>query len=140
VEVAIAAAAEAQARNPPLTKQEWLKHIKSGILPAIHYLKDWLVEGGDRYETVEFYRGARIFDPLLAKNLTNRQANELIDKLRHMKSIKEETLDHKKGTFSVYKERAQTVSSEVDILQWHCDWSWFILDSFTDYHTGFVAT
>jgi hypothetical protein len=131
---AIAVAAAAQARNPPLTKQEWIMHIKSGILPAIHYLKERLAEGGDRYSTVEFYRGARIFDPLVAKNLTSRQANILIDKLTHMKSIKAETLDHMKETFNVYKERAQAVSSEVDILQWHCDWTWFISDSFVDCH------
>jgi hypothetical protein len=134
VEAAIAAAAEAQARNPPLTKEEWIKHIQSGILPAIHYLKERLEEGGDRYETVEFYRGARIFDSLVAKNLSSRQANKLIDKMKHMKSIKEETLDHMKQTFKVCKARTQAVSSDFDILQWHCNWFWFITDSFVDGH------
>jgi hypothetical protein len=66
VEAAIAVAAEAQARNPILTKQEWITHIKSGIFPAIQYLKEQLVEGGNRYLAVKFYRGARISDPLIA--------------------------------------------------------------------------
>mmetsp|Transcript_6250 Transcript_6250/g.11153 ORF Transcript_6250/g.11153 Transcript_6250/m.11153 type:complete len:173 (-) Transcript_6250:214-732(-) len=42
-----------------------------------------VVAGGDRFKTVEFFRGARIFDPSYAKNLSREQAMDLIDKLGH---------------------------------------------------------
>ena len=80
---ALEAAVQSQANRPPLTKKGWEAHIFSGLCPAYEYLFVRLHEGGYRYESMEFFRGARIFNPSYAKNLNRQQAFELIDKLHH---------------------------------------------------------
>ena len=42
---------------------------------------DRISEGGDRHDAMQFYLGARIFDPSYAKTLNRTQAFELIDKM-----------------------------------------------------------
>ena len=74
---------ESQAKQPPRSKEEWEAHIHSGLCPAFEYLFKRLVADGDRHNIVEFFRGARIFDPSYAKTLSRTQAFELIDKMAH---------------------------------------------------------
>jgi len=62
-------------------KETSLAEVMTGLGPAIQYVMDRITEGGDRYDAMQFYLGARIFDPSYAKTLTQLQAYELIDKM-----------------------------------------------------------
>lgn len=70
-----------EANRPPLTPDEWRAEVMTGLLPAIEYIMDRISEGGDRYDAMQFYSGARIFDPSYAKTLSRAQAFALIDKM-----------------------------------------------------------
>jgi hypothetical protein len=80
-EDAVAAEAADQARSPPRTRDEWIDHIKRGLEPSIHYVLDRFSDGGDRYQQVQLYRAARLFNPVYAKTVTTGRANALIETL-----------------------------------------------------------
>jgi hypothetical protein len=40
------------------------------MLPVVRYIFTRFEKGGDRYEAVEFYRGARVFDPTFVKTIS----------------------------------------------------------------------
>ena len=67
--------------RPPLTKDEWQVEVLTGLAPAIQYVFEWINPGGDRHDIMEFFRGARIFDPSHAKTLNGKEAFDLIDKM-----------------------------------------------------------
>jgi hypothetical protein len=62
-------------------------------------------------------------DPVHAKTLTNAQAGNLIDKLRHFHPLNsDEVIDTLKLSFIAYKTYASRVTrKKVDVLQWHYD-------------------
>jgi hypothetical protein len=51
-EEGIAAKAANQTQNLPLSREEWIIHIKSGLEPAIKYVLSRFSEGGDRFHQV----------------------------------------------------------------------------------------
>ena len=59
-EDAINAEADRQGDFPPQNEAEWKAHLAAGLKPAIDYLLKRFSAGGDRYNAVEFYRGARV--------------------------------------------------------------------------------
>ena len=67
--------------RPPLTPEAWRAEVMTGLLPAVEYIMDRISEGGDRHDAMQFYFGARIFDPSYAKTLNRAQAFALIDKM-----------------------------------------------------------
>ena len=90
---------------------------------------------GDRYKITEFYRGATIFDPRIAKTMTQIEANTLIDRMSCypilMAGDEDNTLiDQLKEGFMLYRKRAMFVGANFDndchgkvineaILSWH---------------------
>lgn len=120
-QAAIEAEADALAGNIPLTPNAWTAHITSGVAPVIHYLFSCLNDpSGDRFMIVEFFKGARIFDPLYAATLTTVEAHALIDKLSNYPCLCKGTIirDLKAG-WCAYKKKAERVQDKVDILDWH---------------------
>ena len=122
-EDAVAAEAAEQAKRPPLTREEWFVHIKSGIQPSIDYVLSRFSQGGDRFQQVELYRAARLFDPVYAKQLTTGEAESLIDKLRHYPPLDSQVIIAQlKATWRHYRARAFLVNAKkVDVVQWHYD-------------------
>ena len=98
-------------------------HLKTGLDPAINYVLKRFSEGGDRYEQVELYRGARVFDPVYAKTITQGKAFDLIDKLRAYNPLNNDLIIRSlKSSWRNYKAKASLVVTEdVDVLQWHYD-------------------
>lgn len=79
---ALKAKADLQENNILMTIDAWHAHIVSGIGPTLHNLVSQIFHpGGDRYVLSEFFVGARIF-PTYAKNLSQQEANVLINKMR----------------------------------------------------------
>ena len=69
--------------------------------------------GGDRYIAVEFYRGARVFDPVYAKTLTTARGHFLIDKLRNFHPLNnDELIRALKLSFISYKTNALQLARE----------------------------
>ena len=110
---ALESAVQSQSKRPPLTKQEWEAHIYTSLCPAFEHLFERFNEGGDRYKSIEFFRGARIFNPTHARTLTRQQAFELIDKLKHYPIFNEggdiSIITKIKKGWSAYHQNAQHV-------------------------------
>ena len=125
VDAAIAQAADDMTRYPPQTVEEWNHHVSVGIKPAIDYLFSRISLGGERYQMVQFYRAARIFDPMYAVTIDYETARTLIKDLRVYDALNEDnTIAKLIRTFLQFKEKAlriQNPSGDVDILQWHHD-------------------
>ena len=129
--VALEAEANLQANNILMTIDAWQAHIVSGIGPTLHYLFSRIFHpDGDRYVLSEFFFGARIFDPTYAKNLSQQEANVLINKMRSYpilsKGNEEDTFAYRlRNGFKAYKQRARFVIANFDkdnyelILSWH---------------------
>ena len=83
-EAALEKAVLDESNRPPLTKDEWQAVILTGLAPVIQYMFERINPGGDCNKVMEFFRGARIFDPSYAKTLDRQQAFQLIDKLQHL--------------------------------------------------------
>ena len=124
--------APSQAHPPPLTVDYWRAHVISGIMPAITYVTKRINnESGDRYQLVEFFRGARIFDPSYAKTLNRAAGMEIIEKLRPFHALNDEDdgdniIDLLKDGWNAYRQNALRVVGEFDfdkdeaaILTWH---------------------
>eukprot|EP00978_Attheya_sp_CCMP212_P031566 scaffold119902_cov40-Attheya_sp.AAC.1 len=81
---ALEAEIKAQALRPPLSKSDWDgAHIIAGVAPSIQYpLARIANEKGDRFEVVEFFYDARLFDPTYAKDIDRQEAMLLLDKMR----------------------------------------------------------
>jgi hypothetical protein len=122
-DVAVADAAANQAHLPPRrTRNKWMKHLRIGLDPSIQYvLSRFSAEGGDHYEQVELYRGARVYDPVYARAITQGKAFELIKKLHLYPPLnKQSIISSLKSSWCVYKTRASLVTSEeIDVVQWH---------------------
>jgi hypothetical protein len=112
-----------QSDNPPLNEADWNSHIAKYLLPVVRYIFTRFQEGGDRYEAVAFYRGARVFNPTFAKTISLVAANHRIEKLKHCPCLnKPEIIQALKSSFKVIKEAAdKVISSGFDVLQWHLD-------------------
>ena len=66
--------AESQANNFLMTVDGWHAHLVSGIGPTLHYLFSRLFSHhGDRYVIAQFYEGAMVFDPRIAKIYHNKK-------------------------------------------------------------------
>ena len=74
-------AIEAESNQPPLTPDKWNASCITGLAPSIEYLFERIREGGDRFNTMKFYRGAMIFNPSYAKTLNHDQAMVYINKM-----------------------------------------------------------
>ena len=79
--VALEQAIRDEQDRPPLTPDAWRAEVMTGLGPAIQYVMERIGEGGDRYDAMQFFLGARIFDPSYAKTLTPAQAHALIEKM-----------------------------------------------------------
>eukprot|EP00956_Cyclotella_meneghiniana_P025063 scaffold51458_cov24-Cyclotella_meneghiniana.AAC.4 len=105
--------AAASATRPPLTKTEWEAVAYSGLATAVEYVMERINEGGDRFQSMEFFKGARIFDPTYAKNLTRDEAFAFIDKLGNYpilaKGGNDSILNKLKKTWSLYQAHAKNV-------------------------------
>ena len=112
-------------RYPPQTVEEWSQHVSAGIKPTIDYLFSRISLGGERYQMVQFYRSARIFDPIYAVTIDYETARTMIKRLRVYNALNENnTIAELIRTFLPFKDKAsqiQNPSGDVDILQWHHD-------------------
>ena len=74
---------------------------------------------------IEFYRSARVFDPMYAVTIDYETAKTLIKGLRVYEALDEQnTITALIGSFNRFQEKAaqiQNPSGDVDILQWHHD-------------------
>ena len=98
--------------------------MSTGLTPAVKYLFQRLKEGGDRYDLVQFYDGAKVFDPNYATKITNNDANKLIEKLGIYPKIGDgDNLLQLKKSWKAYKTHAQrnisSLENDGDILSWH---------------------
>jgi len=132
-QAALQAEAKAQSERPPLTVDEWNAHVVSGIMPCITYFTERVNnKDGDRFEIVEFFRGARIFDPAYAKTLNPSMAKALIEKLRPFHALNDDNaeggniIELLKTGWSAYRQNAVRVIGKFDfdkdeaaILSWH---------------------
>ena len=105
----------------------------SGVMPSITYINKRInTEDGDRFVTVEFFRGASIFNPAYAKTLGRDEAMGLIEKLRPYNALnrqdEENVIDLLKVGWNAYKQNASRVIGEFEfgsdddeaaILSWH---------------------
>ena len=105
-----------EADRPPLTPDEWKAEVMTGLLPAIEYIMVRISEGGDRYDAMQFYFGARIFDPSYAKTLSRAQAFALIDKMSvypiFNKGGDNSIINRLKKTWSAYHKNASEVQAK----------------------------
>jgi hypothetical protein len=69
-----------QSENPPLTKEEWKRHISKCLLPVGRYITSRFGMGNIS-EVSDFYRGDRVFGPLYANTIAVHKGYELVDKL-----------------------------------------------------------
>jgi len=125
-EDAVAAEAADQARSPPRTEDEWMDHLKRGLEPSIHYVLNRFSDGGDRYQQVQLYRAARLFNPVYAKTVTQGRACALIETLRVYQPLnKDSVIESLKASWKYYKDKASLVpinkEAGLNILQWHYD-------------------
>ncbi len=60
--------------SPPTTTEEWIRHIRNGLMPTIKNIFSRLDGDIQRRKLVVFYRAARIFDPLYARTISNEVA------------------------------------------------------------------
>ena len=99
-------------------------------MPCITYFTTRVNDkAGDRHELIEFFRGARLFDPAYAKTLDSLKAMNLLDKLRPYKALDDEDsslVDLMKAGWSAYRQNAVKVVKVFDfekdnaaILSWH---------------------
>ena len=129
---ALEAASRLSSANFPLTKEAFYAHIYSGIAPSITYFMERVSDGGDRHSALEFFRGARIFDPSYARSLSREQAILHIEKLKHYPVLcqgAEPIVDRLRDSWDAYKEEASRVFAnfgrnddgvdESAILTWH---------------------
>ena len=115
---------ERQSQQPPLTTYDWNQHVSTGLTPAVKYLFQRLKEGGDRYDLVQFYDGAKVFDPNYATKITNNDANKLIEKLGIYPKIGDgDNLLQLKKSWKACKTHSQrnisSLENDGDILSWH---------------------
>ena len=74
-----------------------------------------LEEGGDRHTLVQFYDGAKVFDPKYAKNMSNDDAKKLIDKLGIYQKLGEgENLLQLNKGWRAYKSHVQRFFSSLE--------------------------
>jgi hypothetical protein len=92
--------------------------------PVVKYILKQFNEGSDTFDSTEFFRDARVFDPVYAASITVQEAHGLLEKLR-----KNPTLDNDatskalKASFPQFKRIASAMNLTYveDILQWHFD-------------------
>ncbi|KAL7531229.1 hypothetical protein ACHAWF_003680, partial [Thalassiosira exigua] len=111
---------EVQSKRPPLTVEEWL------TLCLVYYMS---VNHTDRKVLLEFYRGARIFNPFYAKTISCDKAMELTENLRHFQAMdggQNPLIDLLKDGWKAYQMNAMYVKKKFDfekdgsgILTWH---------------------
>ena len=128
-EAALEAATNAQANSPPTTVDAWHAHIVGGVASSINYFHERVnVEGGDRFELAEFFRGARVFNPFFAANCDYDEGLVLIEKMRHYHILNQgdnPIIDRLKRGWRAYRRNAIRVVREFDysndksaILSW----------------------
>ena len=99
-------------------------------MPALEYFFERVnVESGDRFSLVEFFRGARVFDPAYAASHTLQECLELIDKLKHYPILtcgEDSIIDRMKRGLRAYRQNARQVKTPSDfsksknaILTWN---------------------
>ena len=136
-EAALEEAARAQASCPPLSYDAWHSSIDKNLSRGYKYFLQRIQEGGDRHNLVEFYDGARIFNPACAKTLSDQDAFVLIEKLGNYPTLRVvgdgSIIAQLKRTWKAYKEEAIRVETDFGkdfkiekdrrgITTWHYRW------------------
>ena len=128
--------AKAQNEHFMITYDEWNAHLIMGIAPSVNYeFSQFFQDSGNCYQIVQFFRGARVFDPSYVKKITSKKAKELIDLMacypRLVEGSAENTLIYRlKKSLRAYKQNAQSVGKKFSkcdkgkykdnaILTWH---------------------
>eukprot|EP00956_Cyclotella_meneghiniana_P030869 scaffold79196_cov36-Cyclotella_meneghiniana.AAC.5 len=115
-EAALEEAARAQASCPPLSYSAWHSSIDKNLSKGYKYFLDRIKEGGDQHNLVEFYDGARIFNPYYAKNLSDQDAFALIEKLGNYPALRvggdSSIITRLKKSWKTYKEEAVLVETD----------------------------
>ncbi len=112
-------ALDESSKNPPLNKDDWYAHILTGLLPAIQYIFSRTNEGGDRFDTMEVFRGALIMNPAKAKTLNRNEAIALINKLGKYPIFNVDNgngsiIDRMKDSWDAYHRNAMEVTATFD--------------------------
>lgn len=124
LEQSLTTEASRQAEYLPQTTDEWKTHIERGLKPSIDYFFSRLEEGGDRFQQLEIFCAASLWDPLYVTTVTREKANVLLEKLRVVSSIDDATIEDLKYSFQFYKKSCENVDEEdvISIAQWHYDY------------------
>lgn len=116
---ALEKASDESSKNPPLDKDSWYAQLFTGLLPAIQYIFSRTNEGGDRFDSMEVFRGSMIMNPAKAKTLNRNEAYALINKLRKYPIFNVDNgngtvIERLKDAWDLYKMNADEVSATFD--------------------------